>query len=377
MTTLTHVGIHDSKNKNAGDTLLFQEVRNALETAVPDISWELRQLWDPLQSEATDVINKTSGVVIGGGGLLLRDQAGADASASGWQWNTTSEALRRIQVPIVIFGIGYNRFRDQEDFDEPFAEHLQTLASKAAFFGLRNNGSIRAVSRYVGPELASKLELQPCPTTVLHHIRPELRTNVDAHREANKKLLRFNVAFDRPEMRFGQNQPAKLDLLAKAMLHADQTGWEIHVTCHKTLDLQILPYLDAAGVSYVVDDLTDANPQEILEAYCESDLTVGLRGHAQMIPFGLRTPIISVISHDKMAWFLDDLGHPEWGVEIGDVDLVDQLCTRIDDVGSNRDQYQQQLAEAETKLWDLTRANLNKISHAFTGIEATSLDTTS
>lgn len=364
MTAITHVGIHDSANKNAGDTLLFQEVRNAIDTAIPDVSWELRQLWDPLHNEATDIINKTSGVVIGGGGLLLRDQAGADASASGWQWNTTSEALRRIKVPIVVFGIGYNRFRTQDEFDEPFAEHLQTLVSQAAFFGLRNNGSIRAVSEYVGPDLADKLKLQPCPTTVLHHIRPELRANVDAHREANKKLLRFNVAFDRPEMRFGQDEPAKLDLLAKAMLHADQTGWDIHITCHKTLDLQILPYLDSVGVSYVVDDLTDANPQEILEAYCQSDLTVGLRGHAQMIPFGLRTPIISVISHDKMAWFLDDLGHPEWGVEIGDLDLVEQLCSRIDDVAENPDRYEAKLAAAETKLWELTRQNLAQIRSA-------------
>ncbi len=365
MTTLTHVGIHDSANKNAGDTLLFQEVRNAIATAVPDVAWELRQLWDPLGSDAAKQINATAGVVIGGGGLLLRDQAGADSSASGWQWNTTTEALDQIEVPIVVFAIGYNRFRNQEDFDDVFAEHLTRLVEKSSFFGLRNNGSIRAVSRYLPAHLSSKLELQPCPTTVLHHLRPELVEVVDRHRSMEKRILRFNVAFDRPEMRFGENASPKLESLAKAMRHAGQSGWNVHVTCHKTLDLQILPYLDEAGASYVVDDLTEAGPDDIIATYSESDLTVGLRGHAQMIPFGLRRPIISVISHDKMGWFLDDIGHSEWGVDVGAADLTTQLCDRIDDVALRPVHYADALALAESNQWRQTQQNLVKIGAAF------------
>ena len=365
MTTLTHVGIHDSANKNAGDTLLFQEVRNAIATAVPEVAWELRQLWDPLGPDAARQINATAGVVIGGGGLLLRDQAGADSSASGWQWNTTTEALDQIDVPIVVFAIGYNRFRNQPDFDDVFAEHLTRLVAKSAFFGLRNNGSIRAVSQYLPAPLAEKLELQPCPTTVLHHLRPEFVDVVDKHRAMEKRILRFNVAFDRPEMRFGDDAAPKLEGLAKAMHHAGQTGWDVHVTCHKTLDLQILPYLDEAGASYVVDDLTEAGPDDIISTYSESDLTVGLRGHAQMIPFGLRRPIISVISHDKMGWFLDDIGHREWGVEVACPDLAAQLCDRIDDVARHPGRYDDALAVAESNQWRQTQKNLQKIGAAF------------
>lgn len=376
MTVLTHVGIHDSANKNAGDTLLFQEVRNAIDSAIPDVTWERRQLWDPLEADATNQINSTAGVVIGGGGLLLRDQAGADSSASGWQWNTTTEALGRIDVPIIVFAIGYNRFRNQPDFEPQFTDHIRALVDRAAFFSLRNKGSIRAVSNYLPDDLAAKLQLQPCPTTVLHHLRPELVAQVDHHRNAGKKLLRFNVAFDRPEMRFGQDPTTKLQSLGQSMRHASQTGWDVHVTCHKTLDLQILPYLDEAGATYVVDDLTDADPDEILATYCASDLTVGLRGHAQMIPFGLRRPIISVISHDKMGWFLDDIEHPEWGVEVDEPMLTSQICDRIDDVAANRDTYEAQLAASETALWDKTQQNLAKIRLALAAKDQISRDTT-
>ena len=361
MTVLTHVGIHDSANKNAGDTLLFQEVRSALEGVLPEATWELRQLWDPLESASIAQMNQTSGVVVGGGGLLLRDQAGADSSASGWQWNTSVEVLRRIEVPIVVFAIGYNRFRNQPDFDPIFTEHLQALVGQAAFFSLRNSGSIQAVSNYLTDDLAARLQFQPCPTTVLYHLRPELAAEVENHRQADMRLLRFNVAFDRPDMRFGPNESTALLSLARAIRHADQTGWSVHVTCHKTLDLQILPYLDEVGASYIVDDLTAADPEEILAAYGASDLTIGLRGHAQMIPFGLRRPIISVISHDKMGWFLDDIGHPEWGVEIGDPALTSKLCDRMDDIAMNGDVYDAHLRISETQLWETTQANLRRI----------------
>jgi hypothetical protein len=39
-----------------------------------------------------------------------------------------------------------------------------------------------------------------------------------------------------------------------------------------------------------------------------------MRGHAGMIPFGCGTPIISLVSHPKMAYFLADIERPEWGV---------------------------------------------------------------
>ena len=62
--------------------------------------------------------------------------------------------------------------------------------------------------------------------------------------------------------------------------------------------------------------LHDTHPRKIIEAYAKPKLVIGMRGHAQMIPFGCKTPIISIISHDKMQWFLEDIQKPEWGVDV-------------------------------------------------------------
>ncbi len=356
---LAHVGIHESLNRNAGDTLLFEEVRHCLAGALPGVTWDRRQLWEPLDGAGARALSaECDGVVVGGGGLLLRDQAGSDSRASGWQWNATVEAVRALDVPLVVFAVGYNRFRGQADFDPVFTEHLTAVVEQAAFVGLRNRGSIRAVAGYLPAALHDRLRLQPCPTTLLWSMHDEWRRPWAG---GAAPRLRLNVAFDRPEMRFGADPDQALDAVAQAMGHADRTGWEVLVTCHKPQDHQILPYLDVADVRYEVEDLTDAGPSRIVAAYAACDLAVGLRGHAQMIPFGLRRPIISVESHDKMRWFLEDVGHPEWGVDIAHPKLQDELCDRIDLVAADPERVVADVAAAQDRLWALTQANLESI----------------
>ena len=44
-----HIGVHNNKNKNSGDTVLFEMVRQAFDALGNEkINWEKRQLWDPL-----------------------------------------------------------------------------------------------------------------------------------------------------------------------------------------------------------------------------------------------------------------------------------------------------------------------------------------
>ena len=68
-----------------------------------------------------------------------------------------------------------------------------------------------------------------------------------------------------------------------------------------------------------------STPAAVLEAYARPALSIGMRGHAQMIPFGCRRPIVSLISHEKLKWFLEDIGAEDWGVELDEPDLADRL----------------------------------------------------
>ena len=73
--------------------------------------------------------------------------------------------LSKIERPIVVFGVGYNRFRKQKEFNKKFKTSINLLNEKSIFFGLRNKGSIKKVSNYLAK--ASTLKLQPCITTII------------------------------------------------------------------------------------------------------------------------------------------------------------------------------------------------------------------
>lgn len=363
--TLLHIGVHNSANRNSGDTLLFPVVRRAFDTVLGPFNWHLRQAWESFTTESAQKLNETvDGVVIGGGGLLLRDQAGSDVSNSGWQWNSSVDAVNAIDIPLAIFAIGYNRFRGQPDFDPVFTDHIRAVARKASFFGLRNNGSIQALKQYLPTELSKKLRRQYCPTTVLWQLYPEYRELAERHDCKGARVLAFNAAFDRANHRFGERPAEVLAGVARAVKAAENRGWQIVVAAHKTMDRDIEPYLDAAGVSYDTADLTDAGPDEVMAFYAQIDCAFGMRGHAQMIPFGLRRPIMSIISHDKMRFLLEDIDRMGWGVEVEAPDIAHRLEAFLGTLEMDREAVQASIAVAQNLVWEETVLNFQTIKES-------------
>ena len=365
---LLHIGVHNSANRNAGDTLLFPVVRRVFDTVLGPCNWELMQAWQPfLPMDSHRVNNEFDGIVIGGGGLLLRDQVGSDVTNSGWQWNSTISALKSLQIPIFVFAIGYNRFRDQDDFDPIFTSHIRALIQKSSFFGLRNTGSIDALTNYLQADQHDALRRQFCPTNVLWQLYPEYRNLAIAHDAKKSRVLAFNAAFDRAQMRYGGNYDEVLMNISFALKVAYERDWKILVVSHKTKDAEIEPYLDRAGFVYESVDLTDAVPEEIMKFYSQIDLAVGMRGHAQMIPFGLRRPILSLISHNKMKYLLDDLGCSDWGIEIQATNLSDRLEAHLELVESSRESLHSKIAQVQQSVWSETLINLNTIASILDG----------
>jgi hypothetical protein len=90
-----------------------------------------------------------------------------------------------------------------------------------------------------------------------------------------------------------------------------------------------------------------------------------MRGHAQMIPFGLGRMIIPIITHDKLVFFMKDVGKLEWGTELKQADAADSLISRIDDFVDKRDDYIRDLNAAQDRFWVQTQANLTRLAPMF------------
>ena len=287
---------------NAGDTVLSWFVRKFLFSK----KFNLFKVSDPVDYNLIAEINKNDFLVVGGGGLFLPDTN--ENLISGWQWAISKELLNKIEKPIVLFSIGYNYFENQMP-SELFINSLNDIVKKSVFVGLRNSGSIKSVQNLLAEELKSKVVYQPCITTLISKI-----CNVK-HKRNTRKIC-FNVAFDREEKRFGKDKDGILFQIANAAKSIEKLGYEIFYVAHCDEDYKFLPYLDNLKVKYKKYNFTQALPYELIKFYSTMQCVIGMRGHAQMIPFGCGCRIISLGSHDKMRWFLEDIDSLEWYVDL-------------------------------------------------------------
>ncbi len=345
---------------NAGDTALSECVRRTFnqELGTP-VNWRLETVYQPVDERLIERINATQALIIGGGGLFLPDTN--NNSISGWQWACSKESLNEIKVPIVLYSVGYNYFRGQEP-SELFIDNLNAIIEKSVFVGLRNHGSVEAVKVLLREPLREKVCYQPCTTTLIRRIMPELPPK----KESGK--IAFNFAFDRAEKRYGGRQEEILRGIVKSMYLLRDKGYDIYVVAHCVNDLSVLSEIQDRRKIHAVNATAWDLPR-LARFYNEMDVVLGMRGHAQMIPFGVNCHIISLSSHVKMRWFLEDIGAEDWYVELTkDVpSLVDQIVEKFTVIHERRGaETTQRIMEAQDKLLKITEVNMQSIKASVT-----------
>lgn len=267
-------------------------------------------------------VNALDGLVLGGGGLFLPDTS--PNGESGWQWNVSLSNLEAIEVPIYVIAVGYNLFEGQRFYGQTFRKSLEALVRRATIVGLRNSGSIRMVREMLPDDLKDKVRYMPCPTTILDRLTPDLPEL--APPEAASRRVFLNAAFDRSERRFGDGYGAFLSRMAEFVQGLLQSGISVEIAAHLTRDEKLAVDLNQTyGIKLPIHGFYDMSCAEGYALYRQAGVVIGMRGHATMIPFGLNVPVLSIVSHPKMQYFLDDIARPGWGVRADDPALADTL----------------------------------------------------
>lgn len=338
---------------NVGDTVLSQCVRKTFELDSPK-GWNIQTVSQPVTQEVVERINSTKKLIIGGGGLFLPDTN--PNSKSGWQWAISPQLLQQIQVPIVVYSVGFNNFRGQKN-NIAFVENLKLLLQKAEFVGLRNYGSIQAIQNLVGEPFGSKIQYQPCTTTLIRKL-------YQLPRKQQTGNIALNMAFDREELRFGANKRTILEQVAKAAKALEQKGYRLYYLLHCEVDGKFVEYLQRERVRCQVVNAAFWLPHKLISFYQRMDVVLGMRGHSQMIPFGLNCALISLGTHDKMKWFLEDIQATDWYVELtADVDhLAQRIVAKFEQVYErNPMETWDRLLSQQERLWQITKKNLAQI----------------
>jgi tetratricopeptide (TPR) repeat protein len=355
---LAHVALFAEGQENAGDKVLPEAVRMCFDTDTGPRRWYQQPVHRLVDEAALEELNARRGVVVGGGGLFLPDTS--PNGNSHWQWNVPDDVLARLTAPLAVFAVGYNVFDGQLYRRGRFAESLRVLVERSAFFGLRNHGSIERVRELLPAELRDRVRYQPCPTTVARYLVPGW---LDPVERADTVLV--NCAYDRAGLRFGHDYGHFLAQMAAALKGLRDRA-DVRYAAHMPADEKFVHDLRREhGIALPVEQLYDMSNDGIRELYRRSRLVIGMRGHAGMIPFGCGTPILSLVSHPKLAYFLSDIGRREWGLSVHDRELGSRLTERAAALLDDHAAAVADVHGAQKGLWETTRSNLDELRETF------------
>jgi polysaccharide pyruvyl transferase WcaK-like protein len=299
---------------NAGDDVLSMAIIKKFESFGQDIHWTSYPVRNYTTPAVIDRANESDIVLIGGHGLLISDTNKNDIS--GWQWRCPMETLKKLKKPLIFYSVGYNMMEGQEPFHHNFESHIRLTAEKSAFFSVRNNRSKQMLIRYRVPE--EKIIINHCPSIFLV---PEKK--IDFPR--SKPRVGISLAGDRMNLRIKNTAFffAEMRKLLKGLQKDYQIcfinhNWNPVSNCQNFID-SVLDELDKPIV-YNIETVwsCDNDVEYILNLYKSMDVVIGMRGHSQLVAFGQSAPFISLISHNKLRWFLEDVDMLETGFEVFD-----------------------------------------------------------
>jgi Polysaccharide pyruvyl transferase len=265
-------------------------------------------------------------LLVGGGGMIFHRPM--DSSRSGWQFNVAQADLDRIRVPMVVHGIGFNKFYyDTSGFKPEMDDHLRRTQQVAALFSTRNAGTKEELIRRgldgAGIEVIpdSGMFVPPSPIEIPGAVKGEL-------------LIGLNWAGDRVEQRW-PGDPEKTargvaESLARALaaILAARGGGHVVWTPHlMEIDRHCRDVFEAVlGDAFIDVETAMAHifPPSLYQVpfladiYRQCGLVIGMRGHANIVPFGAGTRVVAIGSHAKNRFFLDEIGAPDALIDVRD-----------------------------------------------------------
>lgn len=299
---------------NAGDTAVGAACSNVYQNEFSNCEITYMNCRQIFEQKHIEEINSKDVLILSGGGVFLKDTF--PNNVSDWQWGISPELLSKINIPIIVYGIGYNKFRGQPNFSTLFNESVSTLVEKAVFFSMRNTGSCISIKKHIPKKLHSKIFMNYCPTILFKNNfkKNNLRTST----------VGFLLAGDRLSNRH-KDLKKFISNIKEFRNYLKNIGVKTILINHQN-DNWISEFIKFDEHK----DLYKKSNNEIYNFYSSIDTVIADRGHGQMIPFSCGCKIISPVSHEKLAWFLDDLGLNDLGINENDENLGKYLIEKYD-----------------------------------------------
>lgn len=326
---------------NFGDRVLQKSATKLLKDALPDQNLHFTYVdvqRTCFSDQFIDKLNREADVLwFGGGGFFFSP---VQPNRSGWQLNVNTQDLAKIRIPMFGYGFGFNRFPQQPSFLDYTWDNINHFVRQCEMFSVRNTGTLRALQDG-GIDISH--------TSVVPDAGMFVEPDIFSHTCFGGTHIKigFNWASDRPIERFGSRQAASKALhqaLSAVKVLADQHDARVYVLEHlavlennaevKAEIRQVAQDILGNRCCVLYDELKeqlyppfDYYAGFFAHVYSKFDLVLGMRGHSAIVSFGCGIPFIGLGTHNKVKWFLEDVGFGHH--------LVSQDYTRIVDLGNS------------------------------------------
>jgi len=314
MTEILQVG---SYNKNLGDNIALSNVRKSFLKYTSNVTFtslEVSTFWE--ESNDPDLIVKLlnkgnhKAIVIGGGGLIEFENY--SKMVTNQKLPLSKQILQRVEKPVILYGIGVNSFRGEEQWPEKAINTLQQIIDYSTLFSIRNDGSLEKLKK-LGIDTAKVYEI-PDPG-LLHFQQKEKNLNLKkgVFQPARNGSVKIN------KFRFGQDVQTVLNLPVTLNIPSfPHTLKDFEFTGDFIINSKDF----RTKVKYEHLDKT-------LQKYYDYDYIVAMRGHGQLITIGMNIPGLYFSTQDKVIEFSIKNNYQEYTVDILDSSWKKQLKEKV------------------------------------------------
>lgn len=288
-------------------------------------------------------------LIIGGGGIIH----GAHWP-QGWFWLIEKKNLKKIKIPFIIYGVGYNYFKDEKGIPKRGVEHLKETNKRAAFFSVRNDRSYERLLNQTG--IAANVIADP-------GFWVPLDNNFD--NRYKKKYIVVQLANDKPKNRFGslKNRERFIKNIKNALRDVSNK-YRIIFAPHVHDDIELCDQV-ASGIknSEVINFSNYAfdKANSFLSVYQDAEMAIAMRGHGQIVPLGFGVPAISLENHDKHKGLMQEYGLSHLNVDVNDKEFTSKLKNTITAVLKNHHKIKVHIEKQNTQLFAATKNQLGEI----------------
>lgn len=292
--------------------------------------------WD---ADLVDYINGFDGLVIGGGNYF---ELWVENSPTGTSIGISPDLWAKINVPVFFNALGVDPGQGVPTACRTrFTSFLDTLlADDKILVSVRNDGAKRNLSDHIGPTYANAVLHAPDNGFFADFQAAE---GVPLFSDPNiSRFVTMNLASDMAEIRFAGLADG-VDGFAKEI--SDAIG--ILSERDQTLGFLFAPHIfrDLDIVNRVIDRLPDrmrrtrvaqapygtgdSTARMVFGLYAASDVCVGTRFHANVVPIGNRRQTLGLVCYPQISALYDEVGQPDRCVDVSEPGFSENLVDRV------------------------------------------------